>query len=394
VGSRITLDCPPLVAKPSCSVAKQSSQRAINLLLIHLNCFQMKLVACSSNATRAKSGSTVAVWESWTKKQAPTNIFVRSAERTCTKFAANQMSMFEIFLAFLPFFSFDFVFTHLRCITTAGAGSKPGADGEKCKYVKMNANCGRYGPRYLLKYLFPKEYDADNPDSQRSSTYLPVNPGSSPAPSSRASSRETSRRSKDPKSRNSEGASNPKRRSTMNSRDAAYDEEEQLRRAIQESKEDSHSLPDETSTTRRGKRSRSDSEACVFLAMVYVDRCNPVTDIEFPEIDKAPSVHEQAPHPPPLYRKKANRHLSPHPMMSPRQSRQRMVLEGKGQHPGVSVIRNPLKSPRSPRSPKWKLRKRSIIEKRGQPGAKVMVSINRFILASSSSLLTMYNHRI
>ena len=67
----------------------------------------------------------------------------------------------------------------------------------------------------------------------------------------------------------------------MNSRDAAYDEEEQLRRAIQESKEDSHSLPDETSTTRRGKRSRSDSEACVFPAMVYVDRCNPVTDIEF-----------------------------------------------------------------------------------------------------------------
>ncbi|KAK5789599.1 hypothetical protein VI817_008722 [Penicillium citrinum] len=99
------------------------------------------------------------------------------------------------------------------------------------------------------------------PNDQRSSTYLPVNPGSSPAPSSRASSRETSRRSKDPKSRNSEGASNPKRRSTMNSRDAAYDEEEQLRRAIQESKEDSHSLPDETSTTRRGKRSRSDSEA-------------------------------------------------------------------------------------------------------------------------------------
>ncbi|KAJ5775680.1 uncharacterized protein N7511_000691 [Penicillium nucicola] len=80
----------------------------------------------------------------------------------------------------------------------------------------------------------------------------------SPAPSSRASSRDTSRRSKDRKSRNSEGASNPKRRSTMNSRDAAYDEEELIRRAIEESKEDSKSNPDET-ITRRTKRSRSDS---------------------------------------------------------------------------------------------------------------------------------------
>ncbi|OJJ41644.1 hypothetical protein ASPWEDRAFT_279243 [Aspergillus wentii DTO 134E9] len=46
----------------------------------------------------------------------------------------------------------------------------------------------------------------------------------------------------------------------MNSRDAAYDEEEQLRRAIEESKEDTKSDGEET-VTRRGKRSRSDSEA-------------------------------------------------------------------------------------------------------------------------------------
>ncbi|KAJ5948793.1 hypothetical protein N7454_002100 [Penicillium verhagenii] len=98
----------------------------------------------------------------------------------------------------------------------------------------------------------------------RSSTYLPVVPASSPAPSSRpvsrASSRETTtRRSRDPKSRNSDGDMNPKRRSTMNSRDAAYDEEELIRRAIEESKEDTKSLPDDTSI-RRGKRSRSGSE--------------------------------------------------------------------------------------------------------------------------------------
>jgi hypothetical protein len=50
-----------------------------------------------------------------------------------------------------------------------------------------------------------------------------------------------------------------KRRSTMNSRDAAYDEEEQLRRAIEASKgEKSGESTD--GGTRRGKRGRSDSE--------------------------------------------------------------------------------------------------------------------------------------
>ncbi|KAJ5146116.1 Zinc finger PHD-type [Penicillium bovifimosum] len=135
----------------------------------------------------------------------------------------------------------------------------------------------------------------DEPHGQRSSTYLPVAPEPvpppppppapapapaptppaapvipavpvlpaaepSPAPSSRASSREISRRSKDPKSRSSESAAaaNAKRRSTMNSRDAAYDEEELIRRAIEESKAETKSNPDETDT-HLGKRSRSDS---------------------------------------------------------------------------------------------------------------------------------------
>lgn len=93
---------------------------------------------------------------------------------------------------------------------------------------------------------------------QLSSSYLPVARPPSPPASSRESSRDdTSRLSKDSKSRQSD---NPKRRSTMNSRDAAYDEEEQLRRAIEESKEDTRSAADEVAS-RRGKRSRSDSEA-------------------------------------------------------------------------------------------------------------------------------------
>ncbi|KAE8349160.1 hypothetical protein BDV28DRAFT_67247 [Aspergillus coremiiformis] len=96
-------------------------------------------------------------------------------------------------------------------------------------------------------------------NGQYSSQYLPVAPPSSVA-SSRDSSRDNSKRVKDPKSRSSESATNPKRRSTMNSRDAAYDEEEQLRRAIEESKEETKPVSEDI-IARRGKRSRSDSEA-------------------------------------------------------------------------------------------------------------------------------------
>jgi hypothetical protein len=94
---------------------------------------------------------------------------------------------------------------------------------------------------------------------QHSSQYLPVAAVSSPGSSSRASSRDDSRRSLDPKSRQNEMAINTKRRSTMNSRDAAYDEEEQLRRAIEESKEETRMSHDDA-LSRRPKRSRSNSE--------------------------------------------------------------------------------------------------------------------------------------
>lgn len=94
-----------------------------------------------------------------------------------------------------------------------------------------------------------------------SSQYLPVAPLPPSTVSSRDSSRDNSKRGKDQRSRNSDSFPNPKRRSTMNSRDAAYDEEEQLRRAIEESKEDNKTTDGEESASRRPKRSRSDSEA-------------------------------------------------------------------------------------------------------------------------------------
>ncbi|KAF3479724.1 uncharacterized protein GIQ15_06700 [Arthroderma uncinatum] len=94
------------------------------------------------------------------------------------------------------------------------------------------------------------------PHGQKSSHYLPVAGSTSSASST--TSRDSTKTSKDKKSKGSDTSPRTKRR-TMNSRDAAYDEEELLRRAIEESKEDTASLVDETGS-RRGKRSRSVSE--------------------------------------------------------------------------------------------------------------------------------------
>lgn len=78
---------------------------------------------------------------------------------------------------------------------------------------------------------------------------------SSPAPTTKEKSKKSrdSRKSQANANNTSKG-----RRSTMNSRDAAY-EEEQLRRAIEESKREGGD-PGTTTGNRKGKRSRSESE--------------------------------------------------------------------------------------------------------------------------------------
>jgi len=55
----------------------------------------------------------------------------------------------------------------------------------------------------------------------------------------------------------------------MNSRDAAYDEEEQLRRAIEASKEETIPEDGESRGRRGSKRDRSDSEECVLHFSQY-----------------------------------------------------------------------------------------------------------------------------
>lgn len=99
---------------------------------------------------------------------------------------------------------------------------------------------------------------------QKFSRYIPVQelaslPSSpSPAPQDTLSTKPKSNRS----SRANAESLSGKRRSTMNSRDAAYDEAEQIRRAIEESRKDGDA-PGTSVSTRRGKRSRSESEQYV-----------------------------------------------------------------------------------------------------------------------------------
>ena len=96
---------------------------------------------------------------------------------------------------------------------------------------------------------------------QRYSRYLPLQGPNFAGPSMTPSPPDTvATRRKDGKTSrtNAEGQAG-NRRSTMNSRDAAYDEAEQLQRAIEESKKEGTNI-NTSESARRGKRSRSDTE--------------------------------------------------------------------------------------------------------------------------------------
>ncbi|KAK4697934.1 hypothetical protein P7C71_g222, partial [Lecanoromycetidae sp. Uapishka_2] len=98
-----------------------------------------------------------------------------------------------------------------------------------------------------------------NTNGRKHSLYIPVEDANSALSSPAPALKNNSKRSKDSKAAQLSAESLAKgRRSTMNSRDAAY-EEEQLRRAIEESKREGGTLGTATET-RKGKRSRSQSE--------------------------------------------------------------------------------------------------------------------------------------
>ncbi|RDW62307.1 FYVE zinc finger [Coleophoma cylindrospora] len=101
------------------------------------------------------------------------------------------------------------------------------------------------------------------PNGQRYSHYLPLHQYHSRNTSRAASFSKDGTRSPRAGSKNGRPSSSlqsAKRRSTMNSRDAAYDEGEALRRAIEASKGENSGESNDGGTVRRGKRGRSDSE--------------------------------------------------------------------------------------------------------------------------------------
>ncbi|KAF2969082.1 hypothetical protein GQX73_g4462 [Xylaria multiplex] len=106
-----------------------------------------------------------------------------------------------------------------------------------------------------------KIYTASN--GQKYSIFLPIHRHSQTASRATSAAKEEVRSPKSSNSKASRAAAAAqhasKRRSTMNSRDAAYDEEEQLRRAIEASKEET--IPEEADlASRRPKRGREESE--------------------------------------------------------------------------------------------------------------------------------------
>lgn len=99
-------------------------------------------------------------------------------------------------------------------------------------------------------------------DRQKYSRYLPVQEmtsfPSSPSPPSGQDTFETKPKTGRASRANAESLGG-KRRSTMNSRDAAYDEDDNFQRVIEASLKEGEA-PSTSVGTRRGKRSRSDSE--------------------------------------------------------------------------------------------------------------------------------------
>lgn len=100
--------------------------------------------------------------------------------------------------------------------------------------------------------------------SQKYSFYLPLRGQRHSTTRSRSPRSKEDQEARATRSGRQASLQTQKRRSTMNSRDAAYDEEEQLRRAIEASKEDTFPETGESST-RRTKRNRSDSEEYVIF---------------------------------------------------------------------------------------------------------------------------------
>ncbi|KAK7962538.1 uncharacterized protein PG986_003363 [Apiospora aurea] len=135
-----------------------------------------------------------------------------------------------------------------------------------CKQWYSNPRHHAFLLLFYLALLILRNANIMAPRSQKYSIYLPIHrPSRSTSRAASAATHDTrspkgsERKSSRASASAAAAAAHHKRRSTMNSRDAAYDEEEQLRRAIEASKEDA--IPEELEGAgRRPKRGREDEE--------------------------------------------------------------------------------------------------------------------------------------
>jgi hypothetical protein len=198
------------------------------------NQLRMKLADSSSSAILARSGSTAAVWALWMRRPVPRTTFARSADRNSIRCSGASQGKFS-------------------------RSSPIGLAGFEDSRGNLSSR-----PILFLKSLNRRHNIADHIVTRRQlySRYLPVvgKPGFNKGNRKSSVSKEWEARQRDLE-RIRQMSTETKRRSTMNSR-ATYDEDEMLRKVLEESKADGALTVNgsETGTTRKGKRGRDDSE--------------------------------------------------------------------------------------------------------------------------------------
>ncbi|KAI9882982.1 MAG: hypothetical protein M1823_005274 [Watsoniomyces obsoletus] len=149
-------------------------------------------------------------------------------------------------------------------------GSEPGSLFVQCDRCKVWQHGGcvgilAIGPNddYFCELCRPDLHRMhDETKEQRFTRYLPHAVDDAPPSPTKSIIAKPTETTRSTRAKNGGAATTPqtgKRRSTMNSRDAAYDEEEQLRRAIEQSKAEKAASRKGRAQQREAKRARSDS---------------------------------------------------------------------------------------------------------------------------------------
>lgn len=215
---------------------ESTTQRQTSLLA---SSCQTRSLACLSSVMFAKFGNMVPASVSSPRKVLPTSTSARNVARICTRFMLPAMGKLFATQKMRPSAS---LIANQRWPNGHGRHFQPG----KARFCRHTLPSCQYANALIRR--------------QRYSNYLPLNRPSR-ATSRAASLVKDGTRSPKETSKNGRASSATqaqKRRSTMNSRDAAYDEDEQIRQAIEASKEEA--AIEQPEGNRRPKRGRSGSE--------------------------------------------------------------------------------------------------------------------------------------